>query len=301
MYHVVELDLTSLDLHQLKGYELLTSPEYRICLSGKDPYGITDSNIIVLGLKTNDTPVGIIIANRIAVLRLAQIYFLNLAVSHITAENVAALLSAMEANVKAQGVINLTIKYPDNIAAAVITEALKTLHWQKPIFFLLTCLFKSKDFNPTWLQKPYSYPPGFVEFPWLELTSQERDQIMHEQEQGLFLPSVSPFGDENIQEPLNSLGLRYNDRVIGWMITHRIDTQTIRYSALFIHPEWQQSHLWIKLLSDAIRLQKSSSVPFALLEIKLSGVDHSWLNFIKRRLIPHTCQVIKTYQSSKRL
>ncbi|NET42698.1 hypothetical protein [Okeania sp. SIO2B3] len=43
--------------------------------------------------------------------------------------------------------------------------------------------------------------------------------------------SLSPFGNTPA-EPLNSLGLRYETQLVGWMVTHRVATDAIRYSTM---------------------------------------------------------------------
>lgn len=80
-----------------------------------------------------------------------------------------------------------------------------------------------------WLNKNYRFSPSFTFFPWQEITPEERLNLQKQQETSLWIPDeLSPFKHEENLEPLNSLGLRYEGEVVGWVITHRLSPDTIR-------------------------------------------------------------------------
>ncbi|MCF2146425.1 hypothetical protein IQ276_008170 [Desmonostoc muscorum LEGE 12446] len=130
-----------------------------------------------------------------------------------------------------------------------------------------------------WLHK-YSLPPTFEVFPWLEV--------------GLSLPS----GVESQRlEPLNSLGLRYGGEVIGWVFTHRVAPDTIRYTTVAIAEAFERRGRGVGLLAEAIRRQVNSNVPY------LTGsVSHRYprlLQFVQRHLTPYLTGVGEVRQTSK--
>ena len=72
-------------------------------------------------------------------------------------------------------------------------------------------------------------PPDFSTFPWRELTDRDRQSIAQRQETEFWIHSeLIPFRHERDFEPQTSLGLRYQEQVVEWMINHVIDSSTLR-------------------------------------------------------------------------
>ena len=80
----------------------------------------------------------------------------------------------------------------------------------------------------------------------------------------------TPFTQEDKIEPLNSLGLRYKDKVIGWMINHRIAPDTIRYTQMYVHPDYQPLSRSILFLAKAIEIhsREVKEVPKATFRVE---------------------------------
>jgi GNAT superfamily N-acetyltransferase len=94
-------------------------------------------------------------------------------------------------------------------------------------------------------------PEGYVLFPWTDLSDSERAAIVEEQARAPFYPpALSPF-EGPPYEPLNSLGLRKEGRVVGWMVTHRVGPGLIRYSSLFVREEERGAGL--QMLAESVR------------------------------------------------
>lgn len=172
-----------------------------------------------------------------------------------------------------------------------------SLNWYPPTVSHIHCRFDGFSFNPPWLQTSFQAEPSdFFIFPWKELSHFERERIEHQLEKGMVPQAISPFKDEVGVENLNSLGLRHKGAVIGWMITHRVTEDTIKYSSLYIQRQWQQVGIAIKLLSESIKLQKLSDVKWAILEVSVNLTEKSWMRFVERRLIPYALEVTYTKQ-----
>src|SRR5690606_11087501 len=131
---------------------------------------------------------------------------------------------------------------------------LETIHSKSargtPKPFMLRCFYDCFNFNPPWYEKPPALPSAFQEFKWNQLRKKEREQLEKDLKQSRIHTSVNPLSKKLPFEPLNSLGLRYCDKVIGWMITHRIAPDIIRYSALYVEPEYAFKGYSIRLLVD---------------------------------------------------
>lgn len=96
-------------------------------------------------------------------------------------------------------------------------------------------------------------------------------------------------------EPLNSLGLRYRGRLIGWMVTHRVAADTIRYSTLFVAERFRARARGISLLSAAIQRQIVS--PVTNYTFAVAAENAAMLRFVQRHLQPYLTGMRESRQS----
>jgi GNAT superfamily N-acetyltransferase len=181
-----------------------------------------------------------------------------------------------------------------------LEHILKKCHWSLPQTQLLICKATLNSIiDAPWIHR-YTLPAVFSTFLWSELTHDERIAIQNKQEVEKWYPeSLSPFQESQIIEPLNSLGLRYNGEVVGWMITHRLATDTIRYTALFVTEEFQKMGRAISLLAEAIHLQNNSNIPKGIFCVKPE--NQPMCGFIKRRMAPYITSTIEARETFKLL
>lgn len=299
MYDVKQLDLKTLDAEQ---WEHLTEPKYRCCLRGQQPDNITNTQIIAIGALHDGKPVGLLLASFFNVVRYAEVHTLFVAENHRRQHLGTQLLSALEPILRPLRCIVVTFVYPAEAPYTLYLEGvLKALSWEGPRPFMTYCKFNGRTFQPSWLRTDFGHSSGFTVFPWSQLTAQERKKIESQLEKGIVPHSVSPFKDEGRIEPINSLGLRHNGDVIGWMITHRDDPDTIRYTALYIHHDYYMSGEAIKLLCESIWRQKKADVPWAILNVNVTLSPPRWLRFLERRLIPYAIEVTHDLNAWKEL
>jgi hypothetical protein len=102
-----------------------------------------------------------------------------------------------------------------------------------------------------------------------------------------------PFHPEEKSEPLNSLGLRYQGQVVGWLITHRLNSNTIRYSYGFIRQDLQKMGRLIFLIANAVQLQiKAKTAPNMICVV---SCDHTpMLQFARKHLAPYLTAIEET-------
>lgn len=299
MYLVKRLDLATLDPHLYEAYAALTEPRYRCCLKSRNPYDISHTTQIAIGATWENKPVGLLLASEMDFLHFAELYSIYLAEAHRHRKIATEMISLLEAEL-----IKLSCNFVTHIYSTAdpttpfLEKLLSDLNWSPGKLFGILCRFDASLFSPPWLNKQYHLSKAFHLFPWNELELKERNRLLRQLEQGVFPASVSPFGnEESTIEPLNSLGLRYKNKVVGWMITHRVAPDTIRYSALYIQREFQYRKEAIILLCEAIKLQIKSSVRWGIIEINIGQIEPSWLSFVQQRLIPYATSVTYTKQS----
>ena len=102
---------------------------------------------------------------------------------------------------------------------------------------------------------------------------------------GISIPlSCRRFRRKRRQEPCNSLGLRSDNEVVGWMITHRTRPDTIQYTSLYVEPavRRRQPGIGMALLAKSICLQIESGVPRGIFLVHMDNPQG--LNLTRRHL-----------------
>ncbi|WP_309232639.1 TIGR03032 family protein [Cylindrospermum sp. FACHB-282] len=191
------------------------------------------------------------------------------------------LVAYLERELAQQGCVEIILSYSTSTLTNVALEPLlQKLHWQPPqINLVLGKTATEKIAQAPWLNK-YPLPPTFEVFPWLDA--------------GLSLP---PNVEAHRLEPLNSLGLRYRGEVIGWVLTHRVAPDTIRYTTFSIAEAFEKRGRGVSLLAEAIHRQVNSGVPY--LTGSVSYRHPRLLQFVERHLTPYLTGVGEVRQTSK--
>lgn len=288
MFIVKQLDFQHLSSAVLKNYKPMLDERYwRYLKSHADP------KIIVIGITKDDDPVGIAAGEIFEDLyylkkspRRGEIFQLHLNPDCIHPKLINEILEQLETFFKKSKcvIINFTLdKFPE------LESVMTNRGWKGPRYHTLKYTFDSPSFTPDWFNQMIKtpLPEGYQIFKWSTIKKGDWEAVKKQEKAGVFPYEVSPFHVySGPVENLNSLGLKYQDEVIGWVITHRIKS-TIRYTSLFLQPAFQKRGLSVKLLAEAIKLQQNSQFPEALMEINLRLIDSSWRQFIEKYLKPY--------------
>lgn len=215
-----------------------------------------------------------------------------------------AMLTRLEKELASRGCTEIILDYTTGKPTTPALERLLTkCSWTPPQFRYLVCKSNASHiFNAPWMQKEYRLPTTFSIFPWMEITPSERQVIQQEQEASSWIvPSFHvPFHHETEDlEPLNSLGLRYQGQVVGWVLTHRIAPDTIRYTSMFVRQDLQRSARGIALFVNAIRLQNGAKIPNGIWIV--NNQNMSMVGFVKKRMLPYLTSIEENKRSFKLL
>ncbi len=213
------------------------------------------------------------------------------------------LLAHLEHALAREGCTEVMLAYRSDWPSVPAIERLLQRHgWTPPQTRMLICKASTERIvEAPWLDRA-SLPAGFTLFPWSELTPQEREAIQRRQEtEGWYPPVLTPFQEEERLEPLNSVGLRYKGRVVGWMITHRTAPDTIQYTSLFVEPELQGQGRALPLLAEAIRRQVAvgDEVPYGIFQVEAE--NEVMIKFVNRYLRPYLISLAELRRSRKSL
>lgn len=200
------------------------------------------------------------------------------------AQNIDEILKWFESLTEQDGRHNLIYKLDQNHENyETITTTFSKHNWKGPKLFCMRYLYVVKFYNDALLQIS-NLPNGYEIFPWKEVTEEEKQEIQSMMIARQMHPMISPFESPETVEAINSLGLRYNGNIVGWMVTNRSDDQTINYSILYVEDEHRSKGFSKILLGKAISLQKASPVPFASFELRLDKSPVEWQKFIIKEL-----------------
>lgn len=206
------------------------------------------------------------------------------------------LVGLLDRLLQKQGCAEMRIRYQGTTLTAIALEPiLQKLGWKPPATnFLLAQTTRAKIAAAPWLHR-YSLPAEFDVFPWGELTAADQAVL----QQMPFPQDLSPFTRDQRLESLNSLGLRYRGEVVGWVLTHRVAPDTIRYSTLYTTDRFRALGRGIALMAEAIRRQIASPIPY--LKCAVAPHNAQMQQFVRRRLQPYLTQLGEARQASKSL
>jgi ribosomal protein S18 acetylase RimI-like enzyme len=191
------------------------------------------------------------------------------------------LLRAIEVEAARRGVRGLAASYDALSASApVVSHVLSKLGYRPQGQGMTVCKIDQDIAEAPWMKT--SLPAGYSFFAWSELSSLDRAQLASET---WYPPELRPFPPEEV-EPLNSIGLRFEGQVVGWMLTHRLAADLIRYTALIVHPDHRSGATGIALIAEAIRRQRAAGVRYGRINVRSDNAP--MVRIIDRRLAPYT-------------
>lgn len=263
-------------------FEKLTYPLYRPLLKNLD----TNSSIVALGINIGSQPMGLSLA--IIDNSKAEILSLFIHPEYRKKGLGKKLLNSLEIELQKRGCLEVNVVYVTNPTTLYFEKIIQQLGWSSPELRMLVCEGFIENFKDlSWLRLYERLPSDYTIFPWCELTQQDRKFIQEKQADFLGYPEVlSPFYEEENIEPTNSLGLRYENNVIGWMITHRVAPDTVRYTRLFVKKELQSLGRGLFLLSKSIHLHlEKIEAPKGVFTIEAHNTQ--MIQIANRRLSPY--------------
>ncbi|MBW4508230.1 MAG: GNAT family N-acetyltransferase [Scytonematopsis contorta HA4267-MV1] len=296
--------LISLSLSIAEAYEELTYPRFRPLLQKLTP----ENRVVAIAAECHGEPVGLVLGqyfpmeenkNYFAVVRSLFV------VPEYRQQGVGKnLLLELEAELARRGCIHVSLEYLTSQTSGALEQILKQNHWSEPQFAGMIChspdvKHDSASYLNRVLRTPL--PPDYSIFFWKDLTEQELSKLKQQDYSHLRYPDLSnPFLEEHYIEPLNSLGMRYHSQIIGWMITHRLAPDLIRYTTLYIQPEFQPLSRSLHLMMQAIKIQADDGiVPRAIFNV--NGNNLSMQRYVKYRLSPWLDSVRERFEVYKSL
>ena len=279
-------------------YEKLTFPNFRYVLRNID----SEKSIIAIAASYLEQPVGLALAEIWQNDSSAQVYSIFVEPPHRGAGIGTALLTRLEEELYQRECTKTELVYMTGKPTTPAWEhLLQKCNWAHPQPRMLVCKGQIETvIEAPWMKKYSRLPSSYRIFPWLEITQEERQAIQQQQEAQPWIPeNLIPFKCEENLEPLNSLGLRYQGQVVGWVINHRISPDTIRYTSAFVREDLQKMGRVISLFYEAGKRQVEAKIPNVIWATPV--LHKSMVAFIKNHWVPYLNFVEETRGSFKLL
>lgn len=292
-----------LEIRQLEWGQLSESERMRFyALAGSFSLQVPTIPTVYLGAYWDELPVGVAIASYVCAAKRGEIEHIFVAEPFRRRKIASSLLDALELLLRKLDCSVMELTYPEDTPNRVILEQGLHLRGWRPSYLLLTRYsYNIYEFDTPWLHKTRSLPSDITLHGWSALTSTERRRLNVQVSQGAYPYSVYPYGKGGEPEPTNSIFLRKEDRLVGWLATHLVAPNTILYSGLYVHLDYRGKGYSLLLLSEGINRQKSSSISIACFELNANQVSDMWQRFAIDSLAPYATQATKVYTAWKEL
>jgi GNAT superfamily N-acetyltransferase len=299
MYESVQLDNVS-----ALRFKDLTYPIYQSRLLRVSK----DDSWVALGIELQGIPVGLVFAKVMnsEAEKVAEICSLFVIPEYRQRGIGTALLQSLENELIHRGCEKVSLGYLDNPNQVFVEQMFLSCHWESPAKTALICYGNSKEIQNASLLKNFDklsakLPAEFSLFAWSSLTETDTKAIKAKIKTNPLIKHYNPFIESQKLESLNSLGLRYKNEVVGWMITHRITPDTIRYTQMFVDPAFQPLSRSLIMLATAINIQVQAipEIPEATFRVDVDNTP--MVNFVERHLLTHLDQLRYAWRASKSL
>jgi GNAT superfamily N-acetyltransferase len=284
MYTINRLDNTFAAI----AYQSFTFPFYRSRLQGL----IASSTVAIAAADANQ-PIGLALAEIHSDGR-AEVLSIFVKPSHRQQGVGSALLARLTGELASRGCTAHLVYTTGQPTTPALERLLQKQDWTLPQPRMWVCRSTTAMIaNAPWMQRQ-ALPSAYQIFPWCDITAAEALAIQQTQGSDSWIPrDLYPFQPEPNLEPLNSLGLRYQGQVVGWMITHRLAPDTIRYSFGFIRQDLQKMGRLISLIANAIQLQiNAENIPNGIWAV--SCQRPLMIQFVRKHMAPYLASIQET-------
>lgn len=285
------------DLKVLRDSTALKYKEYTFPTFHSLLYGELESDIstVAIAASYHDQPIGLVLASIRQNDSSAEILSIFVKAEHRCNGVGTALLKCADEELLRRGCTKIELVYmTGKETTSALEHLLQKCNWNPSSPRMLVCKGKAKVvMGAAWMRRYRKLPSSYEIFPWTEITQEERHAILQKQETKPWIPKdLVPFQYERNLELINSLGLRYQGQVVGWVINHRLSPDTIRYTCSFVREDLQKMGRIISLYAEAGDRQVTADIPNIIWTVPLE--HESMVKFVKYRWAPYLTSIDET-------
>lgn len=213
-----------------------------------------------------------------------------------------ALLAALEGEIASRGFASMSTVFTASAPGSpAFARVLAARGWTPPAprTLLMRFSFEQAQQFP-WLNR-YPLREGCEIFPWRELTAAERQQLIASQRERRWIAEdLVPWRwDEHGFEPVTSVGMRSPEGVVGWVINHALDEDTLRFTCSYIRKDYGRRGRILPLYSESINRMKEAG--FTRCSFVAPLHHPTMAAFVRRWMAPWAGTLQETLGSTKSL
>lgn len=211
-----------------------------------------------------------------------------------------ALVGAVEDLVAARGFDSMEAVYmTGRESIAALERILAARAWEPPALRSVSVKFTIEEALATPWYGRVRTPEGAEIFPWCELTAAERQRIAASNEEAPWIPdSLQPWRhDTHGFDAVSSVGLRYRGEVVGWVINHRVEERTVRFTCSFMRRDLSRRARILALYTESIR--RLSETPCRSCTFITPTVYPEMVTFIRQHMAPYASFIGETRGTRK--
>jgi GNAT superfamily N-acetyltransferase len=265
-------------------YSKLTFPAYRYLLSSS-----RTNEVIAVGARFLNEPVGLALGRMTEDQSSGILLSVAVQSPHRSQGVGTRLVRELEKMFRARGAAKLSIVYMGgNPSVESLEKLLRRRDWTPPKPRMLLCRGQiHKVMQSEFLRKQVPVR-GLVISTLDTIAEEDRSEIMGQTDSGF--PHLLKSLERPVQDE-TSLAAYQAGKLAGWIVTHRISADTLRYSRLYVSRKQRQTVAASFLITEAVRRQhllvRDQGQPReAIFDTELD--NRPMINFIRRRLLPCT-------------
>jgi GNAT superfamily N-acetyltransferase len=209
-----------------------------------------------------------------------------------------ALLRHLELACAARGVEKLSGTYMSGQPATPAVERiLATTGWTPPKARMLVarCSLDSIK-GARWLNH-FRIPDGYELLRWVEVSAAERDEIRASDARNPWIAGdLKPFDHERGIEPVTSLALRVDGKVLGWCLNHLVDDM-LRFTCSYGRYDLRRRGRLMLLWSEAVRRMPSIGATIGIWTMPVWHED--MVNFARKHVQPYAIFFGETFGAER--
>jgi hypothetical protein len=187
-----------------------------------------------------------------------------------TPEAADGLLARFETAVRDAGFDSLGFVYTSGGADAEALEALLARRgWSPPETRMVSVRFTLEQAKATPWFRRYRRRGGFEFVRWAEVSAAELAALRASQEEsGWIAEDLAPWKfDQRRLDPASSLAIRLGGEIVGWVLNHRIDDQTVRFTCSFLRRDLSRRGRIVPAYTESIERAAAAGYERAILTV----------------------------------
>ncbi|MCU0440509.1 MAG: GNAT family N-acetyltransferase [Raineya sp.] len=208
----------------------------------------------VVEAKYNDKIVGLAIIELITSEKILKVLSLKVNDEYQRKGIASQILKIAEQIARNNDAVYTNIVFQDNWNSfQAMPKLLEKAGWAKPQQRLtLVRLHYNQVKDLPWFQIK-DYPENFEVSLWKDTTQEERQYIFNKQQSENWYPeNLSPFQLPHLPTGEFSLVLKYNNQIVGWIITHQSTSKTVQITSFFVDKEYRNTKASLAIIIDCV-------------------------------------------------